>query len=267
MEKIYVKGAWCNVEDAKISVRERGFRFGDGVFETIRVRQGQPVMLERHLARLSAGIAAIQMRPPAEAIAALCHEILAQNSVIDGVLRVYVSRGIGSQGYLPTVAEPPTVVVETMALPPISTAPISLWLSATVRISPDMLPMQHKLAQGLNAILARMEAAENGADEALLLNAKGEIAEASSASIFWQDAAGVIHTPALASGALAGIGRQRILENLTVKEGCYPLAALQHAESVIIINAITGARQVQTLRPQGWQWPSDALFAKVSDWW
>lgn len=256
----YIKGEWVKESEARISIDERGFRFGDGVFETIRVRDSIARHLALHLQRLAEGLQAIRIAEPAENLTEISTEILRRNAVTEGVLRISVSRGIGSRGYLPTVSAPPTVVMETLPLPVIQTQPLTLWLSSLPKINAG-LPVQYKLMQGLNSTLARMEAADHGCDEALMLNSSGNICEASSASIFWRDAQGIIHTPALECGVLAGISRQILLERWQdkVQQRHYPLDALRHAHSVMITNAITGPRAVTALHPGDMHWPDTSL--------
>lgn len=267
MKYTYINGQWCLPEEADINVQERGFRFGDGVFESIRVQQGKPLFLSKHLARLQEGLRAVRITKPAEDIEKLCFEALQRNQFQDGVLRIYASRGIGSMGYRPAADISPTLVIETLWMPALLPKPLCLWVSSYERPSLKALPVNYKLAQGLNSTLARMEATDHECDEALMLNAAGDIAEASSACIFWQDKAGQIYTPALGCGALAGIGRAVLLENMKVQEGYYPLSALNNATSVILVSAVTGIRRVEALQPQGWRWESEALFATTHQIW
>lgn len=265
----YVKGNWVEESQARISIDERGFRFGDGVFESIAVRQGQARHLSLHLQRLSEGLIALKIPTPAENLTLLCEELITRNSsVANGfaLLRLSVSRGIGSRGYLPLVTTAPTVTAQLTPLPAMDNlAPAKLWLSEITKPSLASLPVQHKLMQGVNSTLARIEAAEQGCEEALLLNDAGEICEASSANIFWRDSAGIIHTPALECGLLAGINRRLLLAYWgdKVKEGRYTLEDLRHAQSVIISNAITGARAVQSLQPLGLRWNDSSLAEEV----
>ena len=265
----YVKGEWVEESAARIAISERGFRFGDGAFETILVKNNIAQHLALHLQRLSDGLNAIRIKEPVENIADLCAEIIRLNAIKNGVLRISVSRGIGSRGYLPTVTAAPTVVIETLPLPLANAQPLMLWLSTSRKTSADTLPVQHKLMQGLNSTLARMEAADHGCDEALMLNIKGEICEASSGNIFWRDAQGIIHTPALDCGILAGISRHLLLEKwgAKVKQGHYPLEALRDAKSVFITNAITGPQAISLLQPTDIKWTDFSLAEEAYRLW
>lgn len=265
----YIKGQWVEESAATLHVAERACRFGDGVFESVRVHGGALCHLPRHLARLERGRIALRIAPAAEDISALCHEILTRNAIREGILRISLSRGIGSRGYLPRVNTPPTLVLELMTTPLMQPQAIRLWLSDIHKIPPTALPVQHKLMQGVNSTLARMEAADHGAEEALMLNMQGEICEASSGNIFWYDAEGTLHTPALECGVLAGICREILLEQWQgkVQQGRYPLDALRHARSVMIGNAITGPRAITHLAPQGWHWPDTSLADTAEELW
>ena len=250
-----------------LHVSERATRFGDGLFETIRVESATPLHLSLHLKRLSDGLNALRIPTPAEDIASLCQQLITRNQLQQGMLRLSVSRGIGSVGYLPTGDHPPTVVIEVMARAetPSPAAPITLWLSSTRRLSLASLPTQYKLAQGLNATLARIEAAEHGADEALLLSEAGMVSECSSANIFWLSN-GVLHTPALTTGALAGITRARLIAGWDgqLRQGEFPLSSLMQAQAIIITNSLTGARAVARILPENTLFNSGQLAERAN---
>lgn len=260
-----MKGHFVPADTASVSVEERGFRFGDGVFETPRIYKGIPLFFALHENRLRQGLEAIRIPSPRENLQETCRELLRRNATDEGVLRISISRGIGSRGYLPAVTDPPTVVIETLPLPPPVTRPLTLHVSRWRKSAVDTLPVRFKLAQGLNSILARMEAQEHQCDEALLLNAAGHICEAGSANIFWSRD-GVLYTPDLACGLLDGITR-RLLCNAwpqPVSEGFFTLDALKEADSVILTNSIAGAQAVASLTPQKFNWKSDILASQAS---
>lgn len=267
MTQTYINGQWYEAKEATISVQDRGFRFGDGVFESIHIHQGKLLFLQRHLQRLEEGLAALKIPQPQANVAALAAEALSRNPIQEGVLRIAISRGVGSRGYLPMGTSTPTVVIETLWMPSLTDRSVRLWLSAYRRISPSQLPTEYKLAQGLNSTLARIEAEENGCDEALMLSAEGYLSEAASACIFWSDKNGRIYTPSLKTGALAGIGRALLLENLEVQQGEYRLEALHEATSLILVSAVTGIRYVTRLQPQDWVWENTVLYERTQEIW
>jgi branched-subunit amino acid aminotransferase/4-amino-4-deoxychorismate lyase len=264
MFESYVNGEWLPADKAKIPVADRGFRYGDGVFETLLIRQGKTPFLTRHLKRLTGGLDALKFPALSVDIASLCQEFIERNKCDEGVIRLAISRGVGSKGYLPTPEAIPFIVIELMPLPKKQKEPYKLWLSSYHKPDSTHHPVNFKTAQGLNSTLAILEATENHCNEALLLNNKGECAEASSANLFWRDADGIIHTPSLECGALAGISRKILLEHWKVEVGVYPIEALQNAKSLILCNSIRGAIAVQELNPKGWRW-SDASLAEEAN--
>ena len=252
-------------EKAFISVDDRGFRFGDGVFETIRVHAGVPYQFDWHAERLRKGLGAIKIEANLHRLNEACRSLLKENKVSEGILRIQVTRGSGSLGYKPTNATPPTLLIETRALPAMDGAPVSLFLSSYQKISPQMLPVQYKLCQGLSSTLAIMEAEANGCDEALLLNAKGELCETGSGNIFWVKNA-IIYTPMLACGVLEGAMRASVmrLSPASVCEVAATLADLQDADEVFITNAVWGVRRVKTLQPNAISWAEDKASAALA---
>src|SRR4051812_49078958 len=115
----YVKNKFFPKDQACISIEERGFKFGDGVFETIRISDSIPYQWDLHLARLKEGIDALKIPADLANLYALSLELIRKNNVKEGLLRISVSRGIGSNGYLPTTdnAGSTTLVIETQDFP------------------------------------------------------------------------------------------------------------------------------------------------------
>jgi branched-subunit amino acid aminotransferase/4-amino-4-deoxychorismate lyase len=260
MNKIYLNNEVVNLQEARISVDERGFRFGDGVFETIPVHGGVPYLWEYHQERLEAGLSVLHIKGNTHNLLSQAQHLLKENKVIDGLVRIYISRGIGSQGYLPSDAHSPTTVIQTLPRPVPLASGALLWHSSYEKVSPRALPTHCKLAQGVNPTLARLEAQANGCHDALQLDAAGHMAEASSANIFWfKD--GKLYTPSLACGALNGVTRRRIIElsPYPVFEGSYMLESLMEAQAVILTNASLGVVPIESLRPQGMHWTSTPL--------
>ena len=261
--KLYING---NLTDhAVVSVDERGFRFGDGIFETIPVFGSAPYLWDYHMERLEAGLAALHIQSPLDNLIKQSVHLIKTNTIIDGAVRIYISRGIGSQGYLPSSATfAPTIIIQTMERAPAPLEAIGLWLSTYEKISPRALPTHCKTAQGLNSTLARMEAVRNNCYDALQLDPFERIAETSSSNIFWL-AKEVLHTPSLECGSLAGVTRKRIMElsPYPVNEGAYSLEDLRTAEEVVITNASAGIIAVKSLQPAGFIWKGDALAKQL----
>jgi aminodeoxychorismate lyase len=261
--KSYINGSLESPEKS-ISIDERGFRFGDGVFETIPVQAGVPYLWEYHMERLEEGLAAIHIQSPADNVFKQATDLIKINNIDDGLIRIYISRGIGSQGYLPVSTTSPTVIIQTMERPRAPDAPVTLWLSTYEKISKNALPTHCKTAQGLNSTLARMEAVNHACYDALQLDCFGRISETSASNIFWL-AKNILYTPSLACSALAGITRRRIIElsPYPINEGCYSLEDLQAANAVIITNASIGIVPVKAFLPAGITWQSDTLAKEL----
>jgi branched-subunit amino acid aminotransferase/4-amino-4-deoxychorismate lyase len=260
MNYCIVGGHLVEAEKAVVSIQDRGFRYGDGVFETLAVQDGVPYQFDWHLRRLADGLRAIRIECEVGAIYESCKALLKKNNVKNGLLRIQVTRGIGSIGYLPDQSHAkagPTIVIETGNLPEVPAEAISLWLSSYAKISAHALPVQYKLAQGLNSTLARMEANENHCFEALLLNEEGQLCETSSGNLFWLKG-NRLYTPALSCGLLEGATRAAIirLSPYLVDEVEAGIEALADADAVFITNVIWHAIPVSRLLPVGESWDS-----------
>jgi branched-chain amino acid aminotransferase len=208
----YVDGKWTPAEEARISVLDHGLLYGDGVFEGIRVYGGVPFLLDEHLDRLAASARAIVLELPAERaeMAALCREAAQRAGLDDGYLRLVVTRGAGALGVSPhTCARASLIVIAaplTLYPPERYRDGVRLVTSSLRRSASDALPPQIKSLNYLTSVLASIEARRQGADEAVLLNAQGLIAECTADNLFLVSGGRVL-TPAVASGALAGITR------------------------------------------------------------
>ena len=165
---------YCFINDqltnsTNISYHDRGFRFGDGLFETINITNSQPYLLTYHLERLSEGLEILKIAVDLSAVKEQLYSLIDRNNHKDGIARIIISRGIGSVGYLPQDCSP-TVSIETAMANPISRKPVKVCLSSIEKPSPKALPTSIKLLQGLNSTLAKMEAKERGYFEGILLN-------------------------------------------------------------------------------------------------
>jgi branched-chain amino acid aminotransferase len=218
----YVDGKWTPAEEARISVLDHGLLYGDGVFEGIRVYGGRPFLLDEHLDRLAASARAIVLELPAERaeIAALCREAAERAGLDDGYLRLVVTRGAGALGVSPHTCPRASLIVIAA---PLTLYPaeryregVRLVTSSLRRSASDALPPQVKSLNYLTSVLASIEARRQGADEAVLLNAQGLIAECTADNLFLVSRGRVL-TPAVASGALAGITRALVVQLLTAQ--------------------------------------------------
>lgn len=260
----YHNGQYVEAKKVSISAHDRGFRFGDGVFETIPVYGAKPYQVDWHLKRLEAGLAAIDIEDPGLGRDEVM-EMIRRNVIGDGFVRIMISRGEGSLGYLPDYDITPTVLIEAFPrTEPLPDEPASLFLSSYKKPSLDMLPVNVKLAQGLNSTLARLEAQNKNCFEALQLNVEGHICETSSANIFWV-VGDKIYTPPLSTGCLNGSTRAALMRIVSVYQAKIPLASLQEADEVFLTNCNWQVLPVTELRPMGWKWKQGSTTAHLHD--
>jgi len=207
---VYLNGHYLPDTEARVSMHDRGFLYGDGLFETIRSYGGSLFLWPEHLRRLEAGAAALRLALPLPpgALLAICQEVLARNSWADAMLRLTLTRGPGPRGYSPRGSGPPTLCVA--AFPPLASLPetFSVVLSRLAVPAADPLAACKHLSK-VHHVLARAEADDAGADEALLADGEGRLLEATAANLFWIDR-GVVCTPPL-GGLLPGTTRGHVL--------------------------------------------------------
>ena len=210
---VFLNGQFVPEPQAVVPVNDRGFMYGDGLFETMRVVGGRPFRLAQHLERLSRGADFLKIQCPftPKELQDLAGQLIEQNQMPDALLRVVLTRGPGERGYTPRAGGRPTVVMTVHEAPPLDQpAPWSLITSSHRILAADPLS-SFKTLNKLTHVMARGEAVAQGADEALLINSNGEVAETSSGNLFWvyQD---TICTVPTGRGVLPGITRAVVLE-------------------------------------------------------
>ena len=206
--KVWLDGALVDEGAARVPVSDHGLLLGDGVFETLRVYQGEPFDLDEHLARLRGGAETMGLRAPAAPdLARAAREVLSANELGDARMRITVTSGPGPPG-LARGSGSPTVLVVAIPLtpwPPTSTAVVS-----RVRRDERSPLAGVKTTSLAESVSAFAQARAAGADEALLLNLAGDLCEATTANVFLvRD--GAAASPPLESGCLAGITRAHVL--------------------------------------------------------
>ncbi|MCF6255776.1 MAG: branched-chain-amino-acid transaminase [Gammaproteobacteria bacterium] len=213
----WINGRLMPGSEATVSVFDHGLLYGDGVFEGIRFYQGRAFRLHAHLKRLMDSAAAICLTIPytQEELTQAVADIVAAFAEPEGYLRLMVTRGVGPLGLNPDSCTQPTVILIADHLSMISEKQrqrgAKLVIASTRRLPADGLDGRIKSLNYLNNILARMEANQAGADEAVLLNRNGHVAEGSAANIFIvRDAQ--LFTPHPVDGALQGITRSVVME-------------------------------------------------------
>jgi len=220
---IYLNGKYVQEEDAKISVFDHGFLYGDGVFEGIRAYGGKVFKLDEHLIRLYESAKSILLDVPEsyQEMRESVLETIRQNKLTDAYIRVVVSRGTGDLGLDPRKCHKATtvIIVSSITLFPAELYEKGLQVItvATRRNVPDAFDPQIKSLNYLNNILVKIEANRAGVLEAIMLNGQGYVAEGTADNIFIFRK-GKLLTPPPYVGALCGITREVIID-LALKAG------------------------------------------------
>ena len=246
MEQIvYLNGCLIPRSQARISPFDLGFLYGYGLFETIRAYSGHIFRLERHLERLSQSAKLLGMPLNASLLKKACRDTLKANKLKEARIRLTVSIGEGDATPDPPKHPIPTVLVTAFRYVPLANEAYLKGYKAVVStIDQDsQSPLSRlKSANYLNHILARREARAAGADEAILLNEKGFLCEASIGNIFLVSKDELI-TPDVESGCLPGITRQAVIElaqglGMKIAQREVRLEELLHADEAFLTNSI-----------------------------
>jgi branched-chain amino acid aminotransferase len=215
--KVYISGQLYDKEDAKISVYDHGLLYGDGVFEGMRIYGGKVFRMQDHLDRLWNSAKAIWLEIPMtpEALAKAVDETVAANGLVDGYVRLVVTRGAGTLGLDPNRTSQPQVIIiaDKITLYPQEYYENGLEIItvSTMRNHPAALSPRIKSLNYLNNILAKIEGLQAGCEEALMLNHKGEVAECTGDNVFLVKR-GQLLTPPIDAGILEGITREAVIE-------------------------------------------------------
>lgn len=251
--------AWLNgrllpESEAVLPVLDRAVLYGDSLFETVPIRHGRPFQWQAHLDRLDAGAALTGINPGlshaqwTEALRAL----LAANNALHGAVRLAVTRGVGRRGYSPRGADSPNRILTWHPAEPIE-RPHPGWHLRTSRFrlacGDPLAPAKH--GSRLLQVVARAEAEAAGADEALLLDTNGCIAEATSGNLFWIDA-NAVHTPPPDAPALPGITAACLrpllaARGLDLRETRAPIDALRQSRGAFLTLSTLGIVPILSL--------------------
>jgi branched-chain amino acid aminotransferase len=257
--QVYVNGHFVPVAEARISVFDHGFLYGDGVFEGIRVYDGNIFRLQQHIQRLYNSAQCILLTIPLsqEDMHTVIVETVSRRGLPNQYVRVVVSRGVGDLGLNPRLCPHPSVVIiaDTITLYPahLYTQGLELVTVATRRTPNWALDPRIKSLNYLNNILAKLEAQQAGALEAVMLNGEGYVAECTADNIFFVRQ-GQLYTPSTAAGALQGVTRDSVLEvaqelGLNTTEGFFTRYDLYTADECFMTG--TGAEIVPVVRIDG----------------
>jgi branched-chain amino acid aminotransferase len=221
--QVFVNGTLVPKEQAVVSVFDHGLLYGDGVFEGIRVYGGKVFLLKEHVERLYESALAIRLvipMSPAD-MAAAVEKTVAANKIGDGYVRLVVTRGAGSLGLdIRKTSHPQVIIIaDTISLYPVELYEkgMEIITASTIRNHPAALSPRIKSLNYLNNIMAKIEATDAGAPEAIMLNHKGDVAECTGDNLFLVKR-GELLTPPLDAGVLDGITRRAVMR-LAVQAG------------------------------------------------
>ena len=241
---VILNGEVLTSDDARISVFDHGFLFGDSVYEVVRTRHGRPFLLGEHLARLRKSAESIYLDIPFtdEELTEEVTTAIAAAGNEESYVRLIVTRGVGELELHPASCDRPTLLLIARALvvpgPDLRQNGIRLAIVGRRRTHPLSLNPAAKTGNYLNNVLAIIEARRRGADDAVMLNADEFITECTTANVFFvRD--GVVHTPALESGILEGITRGFVMhllgeERIPSAQGLYGPDDLRTADEVFV---------------------------------
>jgi len=217
---VILNGRLCEEADAGVSIFDRSFCYGDGLFETFRVRNSRAFRLDDHLERLRASAAELGFEVPFTAANVEDHvdALVSENDLPEAMVRIHLSRGTGRRGYSPRGASQPAYVVSAHPAPEITPGRPPAWRMKTSphRWNADDTLVRHKTASRLINVIAKAEAEEAGYDDAFFVNQHDDVVEATCANVFWFEG-NLVCTPPLNAGVLPGITRHTLLQLAAAK--------------------------------------------------
>lgn len=232
--------------DFQLSVNDRAFQYGDGLFETIRYSTEQIWFWSDHFARLSAGMDALQLTQPTgfstEAVHQAILQVLSANKLIDQPARIKIQVWRQSGGlYTPSTNKANVLITARPGSPFSVTEKAKTGIYDLFRLSPSPVSA-FKTLNSLPYVLAGLYKQQHGLDEIILLDSQGHLAECLASNLFWCSGK-TLYTPSLDSGCINGIIRQQLVRlapavGLTVSEGLFPPAILTTANAVFCANVM-----------------------------
>jgi len=277
---VCLNGEFLPEDQAKVSVFDYGFLYGDGLFETLRCYRGQIFALEAHLNRLSCAASALRLPIPSESrLRGLLNDTLLKNNLQEALLRLSLSRGIGAPGLRPARCTSPTLVIAARSFEGCSEAQYKQGVSAVIVRTPRSAAVEGganlKSLSFLNNVMARLEAEAQEAFEGIFTTKAGFLSEGSISNLFWCSR-GKLSTPSRAAGILEGVTRQVIIglardAGWPVEEGLFRPKALFEAEEAFLsstglelmpLSTLNG-QKIGTGRPGPVTQKLQALFSKA----
>ncbi|MDR4432840.1 aminodeoxychorismate lyase [Bacillus tequilensis] len=243
---IYVNGRYLEEKDAVLSPFDHGFLYGIGVFETFRLYEGSPFLLDWHIERLKRALNDLQIEYTVSKheIHEMLDKLLLLNEVKDGNARVRldISAGISDKGFVSQTYDKPTVLCFMNQLKPESLPSQKEGKVLSLRRNTPEGPFRLKSHHYLNNMYAKREIGNDPRIEGIFLTEDGAVAEGIISNVFWRKGS-CIYTPSLDTGILDGVTRRFVIENakkigLELKTGRYELKALLSADEAWMTNSV-----------------------------
>ena len=273
---IFLNGSLIPQDEAKVSVLDRGFLYGDGVFETLRAYSGKIFCLNDHVNRLFRSANAIYLKTPftKDYVEEALYRTLSENNLKDAYLRLTITRGISNPGLDIEGCLDPTITIisrefkgyhQSIYLHGISVAVVN-----TRKIPPSALNPEIKSLNFLNNIMARVEARRVDASEAIMLSTEGYVAEGTVSNIFIVKD-GVVKTPPLSVGILNGVTRSLVIglaqkNNIPLTEQLFQSEELYSADECFVTSTLYEVMPVTSInnKPVGTGHPGDISQSMLS---
>ena len=258
----YVNGRWLDQRRATVNIEDRGYQFGDGVYEVVHVHRGRFVDEERHLARLDRSLREIRLPEPMPraALFLVARELVRRNRVIEGLVYMQVTRGVSRRDHaFPRRPVPPALVMTVKRIPPYP-RDVDAWAASAIT-APDLRWARRDI-KSLNLlpnVLARQAAREAGAIEAILYDeATGAVTEGAATSFWIVDEHGALRTRQLGHAILPGCTRDALIAELAEagiahEEGEFTLEETRRAREAFLTSATSFVKPITRLdgRPVG----------------
>ncbi|CAA9225631.1 MAG: D-alanine aminotransferase [uncultured Acetobacteraceae bacterium] len=252
----YVNGRWLDQRSAAVNIEDRGYQFGDGVYEVVHVHRGRFVDEERHLARLDRSLREIRLPEPMSRAALLlvARELVRRNRVAEGLVYMQVTRGVSRRDHaFPRRPVPPALVMTVKRIPPYP-RDVDAWTAAAITW-PDLRWARRDI-KSLNLlpnVLARQAAREAGAIEAILYDeATGAVTEGAATSFWIVDEHGALRTRHLGHAILPGCTRDALIAELAEagiahEEGEFTLEETRRAREAFLTSATSFVKPITRL--------------------
>ena len=244
----YVNGRYVRHADAAVHIDDRGFVFADSVYEVCQIQQGFIIDLTRHLDRLDRSLGELRMRPPMPraALVAIMREVLRRNRVVNGMVYLQLTRGVARRDHVfPSPDVRPTLVVTAKSLnPAVNAAKYAAGIKAATVFDNRWGRVDIKTVGLLPNVLARQQAKEAGAQEAIFVDADGHVTEGGATNLWIVDKAGKLVTRPADHAILRGITRTTLIDvaariGIEVEERRFTVAEMLEAREVFVTGATT----------------------------